>query len=67
MLSKRDFVMMMCCRETVIDGKPVAYLVQNSVNLPGYEPTQEAIRATMAMCASVQQHNETDLRLTIVQ
>jgi len=58
---------MMCCRETEIDGKPAAYLVQNSVNLPGYEPTQDAIRATMGMCALVQQHNETDLRLTIVQ
>lgn len=67
MLSKRDFCIMTCCRETEIDGKPATYFIQNSVNMKGYEPSKDAIRASMAMCALVQPHNGTDLKLSMVQ
>jgi len=35
--------------------------------MKGYEPTKDAIRASMAMCALVQPHNGTDLKLSMVQ
>jgi len=67
MLSSRDFVVMATCKETEIEGKPTTFFIQNSVNMKGYEPTPNTVRASLAMCAMVQQHNETDIRMQIVQ
>lgn len=67
MLTRRDFCIMACCRETEIDGRPATYYIQNSVNMKGYEPNSDAIRANISMCALIQPHNETDLKLSIVQ
>jgi len=67
MLSKRDFVIMATCRDTVIDGAPATYFIQNSVNMKGYEPNNECVRANLSMCAIVKQHNVNDIKLEIVQ
>lgn len=67
MLSARDFCILGICRDTVVEGKPATLLVQYSINMKGYETPKDAVRASTAQAAVVSQHNETDLRISVVQ
>lgn len=67
MLTSRDFCMMGICRDTVVDGNPATMIVQQSINMKGYETPANCIRASTAQAVTVSQHNGTDIRISAVQ